>query len=61
MSHVEFANKVEMKNFAYEGNAGIDEENVKTSVADFLRGRGTRYRWARNASVGPTCAQQRMV
>lgn len=40
MSHVEFSNKVEMKNFAYEGSAGLDEDTVKTSVADFLRSRG---------------------
>jgi len=40
MSHSEFANKVEMKNFAYEGTVGLDEECVKASVADFLRSRG---------------------
>jgi hypothetical protein len=40
MSHVEFSNKVEMKNFAYEGSTGLNEETVKATVAGFLRDRG---------------------
>ena len=40
MTHIEFSNKVEMKNFAYRASVGLDEESVKASVAEFLRGRG---------------------
>lgn len=40
MSQCIFQNKVEMRNFAYEGNAGINEENVKHAVAVFLQTQG---------------------
>jgi hypothetical protein len=37
---VEFRNKVEMKNFSYEGALGLGEEAVKQAVSVFLE---TKY------------------
>jgi hypothetical protein len=34
MTHIEFSNKVEMKNFSYRASIGLDEERVKASVAE---------------------------
>lgn len=44
MGNVEFTNKIEIKNFAFDSNVGLGEEVVKASVADFLRGQGSRVR-----------------
>jgi hypothetical protein len=40
MNSILFKNKVEMRNFAYEGQAGMDEETVKDAVAAFLKHEG---------------------
>jgi hypothetical protein len=40
MSHTVFQNKVEMRNFAYQGDTGMKEETVKGAVAIFLRTQG---------------------
>lgn len=37
---VEFQNKIEMRNFSYEGAVGLNEETVKDSVGAFLRSQG---------------------
>ena len=53
MTHVEFSNKVEMKNFAYEGRTELDEETVKDSVAGFLRDRGYSVAVGKKRERGP--------
>lgn len=53
MSHVEFSNKVEMKNFAYEGTISLGEETVKTAVADFLKSRGYTVTINKRREHGP--------
>ena len=53
MSHAEFSNKIEMKNFAYEGRTGLDEEAVKSSVAGFLRSRGYTVAVGKKRERGP--------
>lgn len=42
-----------MKNFAYDGSAGLDEESVKASVADFLRHRGYTVSVGKKRERGP--------
>lgn len=53
MNHVEFTNKVEMKNFAYEGSVGLNEESVKASVAEFLRNQGYTVAVGKKRERGP--------
>ncbi len=53
MVGTEFQNKVEMKNFSYEGPNGLDEETVKQAVAKYLRDRGYTVAVAKKREHGP--------
>lgn len=53
MGNVEFTNKLEMKNFAYDDSVGLGEETVKVCVADFLRSRGYTVSVGKKRERGP--------
>jgi hypothetical protein len=48
-----FQNKVEMKNFTYEGREGLDEEAVKQAVSSFLQGQGYTVAVGKKRERGP--------
>jgi hypothetical protein len=53
VSHVVFQNKIEMKNFAYDGEAGLREPAVKQAVAEFLRTNGYTVTVGKERERGP--------
>lgn len=53
VSHTIFQNKVEMRNFTYEGKQGVDEETVKQAVASFLESEGYTVAVGKKREHGP--------